>query len=80
MASQELPDFDGLLRELGCLLSEEVELSAVRKRLHDRIFDAGYANEVTTKRERQISDERRALHERIAALRAQLAPVLRTHP
>ena len=76
MATHELPDFDALLAELGRLEREERELSAARARLHDRI-DLGYPNELTLKRERQVSDERRALHRRIDALRAELAPVLR---
>lgn len=76
MATHELPDFDELLAELMQLDREESELSAARARLHDRL-DLGFPNELSRKRERQISDERRALHRRIDALRAQLAGVAR---
>lgn len=79
MATQELPDFDELLVELVRLEREELELSTVRQKLHDRL-DSGFPNEVTLKRERQVSDERLALHRRIADLRAQLAPVMRRLP
>lgn len=76
MATHELPDFDELLAELMQLDREESELSAARARLHDRL-DLGFPNELSRKRERQISDERRELHRRIDALRAQLAGVAR---
>jgi len=71
MATQELPAFDELITELARLEREERELSAARKRLHDRL-DLGFPNELTAKRERQISDERLALHQRIDHVRAQL--------
>jgi hypothetical protein len=51
----------------------------VRRILHNRL-DLGFPNEVTLRRERQVSDERRALHRRITALRAQVAPVMRAKP
>jgi hypothetical protein len=77
MAAEELPDFDELLAELHRLESDERELSAVRRKLHDRV-DLGFPNELTLRREREISDERRALHRRIAVLHNQLAPFMRT--
>jgi hypothetical protein len=72
----ELPDFGAMLAELERLLREEKDLSAARRRLHD-LIDVGFANEVTLARERQISDERLALHRRIAELQLELRPVLR---
>jgi hypothetical protein len=76
MAAEELPDFDDLLAELARLEIEEERLSAVRRRLHNQL-DRGFPNELLRKRERQLSDERRALHRRIDLLRVQAAPVLR---
>jgi hypothetical protein len=76
MAVQQLPDYDELVTELTRLEQEERALSAVRAKLHDRI-DLGFPNELTKARERQVSDERRALHRRIDALRLELAPFLR---
>jgi hypothetical protein len=76
MAYEELPDINAMIAELERLDRQEKELSAVRRRLHDQM-DKGFANEVTSARERQISDERLELHRRIAALRAELAPILR---
>jgi hypothetical protein len=75
MAYAELPDVNALIAELERLNRQEKELSAVRRRLHDHI-DKGFPNEMTLARERQISDERLALHRRIAELRAALAPIL----
>jgi hypothetical protein len=77
MAAEELPDFDELLSELHRLERDERALSAVRRKLHDRL-DLGFPNEVTGRRERKISVERLALHRRIAVVRSQLAPVMRT--
>ena len=77
MAVHQLPDYDELLAELQRLEREERALSAVPAKLHDRI-DLGFPNELTRKRERELSDERRALHRQIDTLRAELAPVLRS--
>ena len=79
MAAEELPDLDELLSELHRLERDERELSAVRRKLHDRV-DLGFPNDVTLRRERQISDERQALHRRIAVVRNQLVPVMRVQP
>jgi hypothetical protein len=78
MAVQQLPDYDELAAELARLEHEERALSAVRAKLHDRI-DLGFPNELTSARERQVSDERRALHARIDALRLELIP-FSAHP
>lgn len=66
-----------LFAELGRLDRDERDLSALRRKLHERI-DGGFRNDVTLARERQVSDERRVLHRRIDALRAQLAAL--QHP
>ena len=49
----------------------EARLSAERSRLQDKI-DFGFETESTRAREREVSDERRQLHQRIDALREQL--------
>jgi hypothetical protein len=64
-----------LIAELRRLEREETELSALRRKLHDRI-DSGFANEVTLRREREISDQRQAMHRRIAAVRLELAEIV----
>jgi hypothetical protein len=64
-----------LIAELRRLEREEAELSALRRKLHYRI-DSGFANEVTLRREREISDERLAMHRRIAAVRLELAEIV----
>jgi hypothetical protein len=60
-----------LAAELIALEREERELSALRRRLHERI-DLGFPNELLLAQERRVSAERRALQERIDVLRAQL--------
>src|SRR5215211_6646574 len=75
MAAEQLPDFDELLAELGRLESEERRLSTARRKLHN-VIDGGFVNDVTRRRERQISQERLELHRRIDILRGQLAPVM----
>jgi hypothetical protein len=64
-----------LVAELRRLEQEEVELSALRRKLHDRI-DSGFGNEVTLRREREVSDERLAMHRRIAAVSLELAEIV----
>ena len=59
---------DDLRDELARLEAEEAQLSAVRDRLHQQI-DFGYGSETTRAREREVSDERRELHQRIDSLR-----------
>jgi hypothetical protein len=54
---------------IEALLVEERELSAVRKKLHDRL--SSFPNEMTTEKERELSKRRRELHEQIDALRAE---------
>jgi hypothetical protein len=62
-----------LLVELSRLEREADRLSAARRRLHKTI-DAGFASDLHRRQERQISDERLALHRRIDALRGDLEP------
>ena len=54
--------------ELARLEAEEARLSAARDRLHKQI-DLGFETQTTRAREREVSDERRQLHQRIASLR-----------
>jgi hypothetical protein len=74
--AEELPGVGELLLELQALERQERDLSAIRRRLHDRI-DGGFGNEIAITRERQVSAERRELHRRIDAVGAQLAPIMR---
>ncbi len=74
-AARDLSDPESLLVELGQLEHREHELSSLRAKLHARL-DA-FPNEVTKRQEQQISTERRAVHERIDQLKAQLALIRR---
>ena len=60
-----------LRTEVAQLEAEEAQLSAVRDRLQHQI-DFGFETETTRTREREISDERRRLHDRIDALKQRL--------
>ena len=62
---------ESLRREVAQLEAEEAQLSAVRDRLQHQI-DFGFENESTRTREREVSDERRRLHDRIDALKQRL--------
>ena len=64
------PDPTNLIVALEQLERREREVSAFRKRLHDRLDS--FPNEVTQTHERQVSAERRELHIRIDELRATL--------
>lgn len=70
------PDRDALAIELERLELHEREVSARRRRLHDRL--ASFPNELTREHEREVSAERRELHKRIDELRAQLDAAPRT--
>lgn len=70
MASQSFFDLNKMLVELEQLEVREREVSAMRRKLHDRL-DA-FPNEVTAKREKDVSKERRSLHRRIDILRGEL--------
>jgi septal ring factor EnvC (AmiA/AmiB activator) len=62
---------DDLRRELGRLEAEEAKVSAMRGRLQHQI-DFGFETNSTREREREISNERQELHQRIDALRERL--------
>ena len=68
MAIAKLPDMDALAIELVQLERRELEISALRRKLHDRLNS--FPNEFTQRRERELSDERRAVHHRIDELRS----------
>ena len=58
---------DGLRAELAQLVAEEERLSAERDRLHNKI-DFGFGTEETRAREREVSDARQDVHDRIDSL------------
>jgi hypothetical protein len=60
-----------LAAELIALEREEREVSALRRKLHERL--ASFPNPLTEEREREISRHRRELHQRIDLLRDELA-------
>jgi len=55
--------------EIDALEAEEREVSARRRKLHDRL--ASFPNEATMQQEAEISKHRRELHVRIDALKAE---------
>ena len=59
------------------LEAREREVSALRRKLHDRL--ASFPNESTAERERELSKERRELHAEIDALRAQRSALRLEH-
>ena len=59
---------DELRKELATLEAAEKQISAERRRLHNKI-DYGFATPETIAREREVSGERHQLHERIDSLR-----------
>ncbi len=63
------PDPDDLDAQLAALEAEERELSAQRRRLHDRL--ASFPNDVSMQQERELSRQRAELHVRIDTLRAE---------
>jgi 50S ribosomal subunit-associated GTPase HflX len=62
---------DELRVELAKLEAAEARLSAERDRLHNQI-DFGFQTTTTREREREVSGERRRLHDRIDELKKQL--------
>lgn len=70
MASQSFFDLNKMLVELEQLELREREVSALRRKLHDRLDS--FPNEITAKREKEVSKERRSLHRRIDMLRGEL--------
>ena len=63
-------DVSAMIVELENLEHREREVSALRRRLHDRL-DSFY-NDVTAAREQALSAERHEIHARIHVLRAEL--------
>jgi hypothetical protein len=64
-------DFDELREELAALEAEETRVSTLRRHLHRQI-DFGSGTAETRAREREVSDQRLALHRSIDVLRKQL--------
>jgi RsiG-like len=64
-------DLAALRAELEQLERDEHEVSAYRRKLHERIDR--FPSEAAVNEERQVSDKRRALHRRIDELRDLLA-------
>jgi hypothetical protein len=64
----ESPSIDDLRAELSVLEAKAARLSTMRSHLHHKI-DFGFETSTTREREREISDERRELYERIDSLR-----------
>ena len=62
-----LPDLNALAMEFAQLERRELEISALRRKLHDRLNS--FSNEVTQRREREVSAERQAIHHRIDELK-----------
>jgi hypothetical protein len=71
MSVNRVDDAAALRAELEVLEAEEREISAIRRKMHERI-DLGFPTELLIQQEQKLSKERRALHGRIDALRAQL--------
>jgi hypothetical protein len=66
------PSIEDLRGELAVLEAKAARLSAMRNHLHHQI-DFGFETSTTREREREVSDERLELHERIDSLRRLLA-------
>jgi hypothetical protein len=64
-----MDDDEQLDARIEALETEERDVSARRRKLHDRL--ASFPNEVTLQQEREISARRRELHAEIDALRAE---------
>jgi hypothetical protein len=75
MLEQSPSERETLLMELARLERAEQALSKIRRRLHDQL-DRGFSSSSAAAKEREVSDERRALHEQIDALEAHIASLL----
>lgn len=64
----ETMNIDELRAELADLEARAAQLSQVRSHLHRQI-DFGFETSTSREREREVSDERRELHERINSIR-----------
>ena len=67
MPEESEAELEALLEQLE---AEEREVSALRRRIHDRL--ASFPNEATQQREREISARRRELHNQIDEVRIRL--------
>jgi septal ring factor EnvC (AmiA/AmiB activator) len=65
------PSIDDLRGELAALEAKAAQLSQMRNHLQHQI-DFGFETASTREREREVSDERKELRERIDSLRAAL--------
>jgi hypothetical protein len=68
MAVATLLDLNALAVELEELVQAELEISALRRELHDRLNS--FSNELMQRREREVSGDRQAIHRRIDELQA----------
>jgi hypothetical protein len=73
MSAQPSIDVTAMHLVLTDLERRERQVSALRKKLHDRLDS--FPNEFTAAHERQLSAERRKLHRQIDALRAELQSI-----
>jgi hypothetical protein len=73
MSAQPSIDITAMNLVLADLERRERQVSALRRKLHDRLDS--FPNEVTAAHERRLSAERRQLHRRIDALRAELQSI-----
>ncbi|MBA3842045.1 MAG: hypothetical protein H0X39_05390 [Actinobacteria bacterium] len=64
-----MSETDDLSQRLETLEAEEREVSALRRKLHDRL--ASFPNDVTVQQERDLSARRRELHAEIDRLRVE---------
>jgi hypothetical protein len=71
MESMENASIDALRGELAVLEARAARLSAMRNHLHHQI-DFGFETSTSREREREISDERNELYQRIDSLKALL--------
>jgi hypothetical protein len=69
--SMESPSIDDLRGELAALEAKAAQLSQMRNHLQHQI-DFGFETASTREREREVSDERKELHERIDSVREAL--------
>jgi ABC-type phosphate transport system auxiliary subunit len=73
MSAQPSIDITAMHLVLVDLERRERQVSALRRKLHDRLDS--FPNELTAAHERRLSAERRQLHRRIDALRAELQSI-----
>jgi len=66
--AMENASIEDLRGELAVLEAKAARLSAMRSHLHQQI-DFGFESSTSREREREISDERNELHERIDSLK-----------